>query len=217
MTYVSTVVALVLVLGVPAAGVAQGAKEATKVRLSTSLGDMTLELWSDKAPVTVANFLEYAKAGYYDDTVFHRVIPGFMIQGGGMDAAMAEKAGQRPPITNESENGIRNEAGTVAMARTRAPDSATSQFFINVKDNAFLDRDQAADGVGYAVFGKVVDGMDVVKKIEAVPTTTKGMHRDVPIEAIVIKSVEILNGKATASSADEPKNDGPDGDGSDGN
>jgi peptidyl-prolyl cis-trans isomerase A (cyclophilin A) len=166
--------------------------------LSTSAGDITIELWPDKAPITVANFLEYSKAGYYDGTVFHRVIPGFMLQGGGMDATMEERPGQRPPIKNESDNGLRNETGTVAMARTRVPDSATSQFFINVKDNGFLDREQAADGAGYAVFGKVADGMDVVKKIEAVKTTTKGMHQDVPVEAVVIKSVRII-GDSSAS------------------
>jgi cyclophilin family peptidyl-prolyl cis-trans isomerase len=166
--------------------------------LSTSAGDITIELWPDKAPITVANFLEYSKAGYYDGTVFHRVIPGFMLQGGGMDATMEERPGQRLPIKNESDNGLRNETGTVAMARTRVPDSATSQFFINVKDNGFLDREQAADGAGYAVFGKVADGMDVVKKIEAVKTTTKGMHQDVPVEAVVIKSVRII-GDSSAS------------------
>jgi cyclophilin family peptidyl-prolyl cis-trans isomerase len=119
-----------------------------------------------------------------------------------MDATLTETEGQRPAIKNESENGLQNEAGTVAMARTRVPDSATSQFFINVKDNAFLNREQAADGVGYAVFGKVVDGMDVVKKIEVVPTTTKGMHQDVPVEAVVLKSVKIAGVAAMDGGAD---------------
>jgi peptidyl-prolyl cis-trans isomerase A (cyclophilin A) len=129
-----------------------------------------------------------------------------------MDATLVEKPGQRPPLKNESENGLRNEAGTLAMARTREPDSATSQFFINVKDNAFLDREQAADGVGYAVFGKVVEGMDVVKKIEAVKTTTKGMHQDVPIEPVVIESVEIIDGAVPAAEAAAPAAPAPDKD-----
>ena len=163
------------------------------VLLSTSLGDIKVELYPDKAPETVKNFLAYVDAGYYDGTVFHRVIPGFMIQGGALTADMKDKQdGKRSPIKNESSNGLKNDSGTLAMARTSAPDSATSQFFINVKNNDFLNKDAAQDGVGYAVFGKVVDGLDVIKKIEQVQTTTKGMHQNVPAEAVVIKSAKRL-------------------------
>jgi cyclophilin family peptidyl-prolyl cis-trans isomerase len=164
------------------------------VVLTTSLGDIKIELFPDKAPVTVKNFLEYVQGGYYDGTVFHRVIPGFMIQGGGMDGELHEKPGQRPPIKNEAGNGMLNAAGSVAMARTSVPDSATSQFFINTVDNDFLNRDKAADGVGYAVFGKVVEGMDVVRKIEAVKTGSKGPHQNVPLEAVVIQSAKVVAG-----------------------
>ena len=137
------------------------------------------------------NFLAYENAGYYDNTIFHRVIPVFMVQGGGLTADMKDKReGQKPAIKNESSNGLKNDAGTLAMARTSAPDSATSQFFINLKGNDFLNKEKAQDGVGYAVFGKVVEGMDVVKKIEAAQTTTKGMHQNVPADAIVIKSAK---------------------------
>jgi len=162
------------------------------VTLSTSMGDIKLELYPDKAPITVKNFLDYAKAGYYDGTIFHRVIPGFMIQGGGFTPDMQDKReGQKPPIKNESSSGLKNETGTVAMARTSVPDSATSQFFINVKDNSFLDKEKAQDGVGYAVFGKVVEGMDVVRKIEQVKTATKGPHQNVPVDAVLIKSAKV--------------------------
>jgi cyclophilin family peptidyl-prolyl cis-trans isomerase len=212
MKHGSILLAIVLALCSTSEGRSEEVTGSAKVTMTTSLGEVTIELWPDKAPLTVGNFLEYCKAGYYDGTVFHRVIPGFMIQGGGMDATLVEKPGQRPPLKNESENGLRNEAGTLAMARTREPDSATSQFFINVKDNAFLDREQAADGVGYAVFGKVVEGMDVVKKIEAVKTTTKGMHQDVPIEPVVIESVEIIDGAVPAAEAAAPAAPAPDKD-----
>ena len=164
------------------------------VVLTTSLGDIKIELFADKAPVTVKNFLEYVQAGYYDGTVFHRVIPGFMIQGGGMDGELREKGGQRPPIKNESTNGLANTAGSLAMARTSVPDSATSQFFINTVDNVFLNKEKAQDGVGYAVFGKVVEGMDVVKKIEAVKTGSKGPHQNVPVDAVVIQSAKVVSG-----------------------
>jgi cyclophilin family peptidyl-prolyl cis-trans isomerase len=164
------------------------------VVLSTSMGDIKVELFADKAPISTKNFLEYAKAGYYDGTIFHRVIPGFMIQGGGLNAEMQDKReGQKPAIKNESENGLKNEVGTLAMARTSAPDSATSQFFINVKDNTFLNRENAQDKVGYAVFGKVVEGMDVVKKIEQVKTTSKGPHQNVPVDAVTIKSAKVVS------------------------
>lgn len=171
------------------------AKGNPMVLMMTSLGDIKIELYPDKAPETVKNFLEYVNAGYYDNTIFHRVIPSFMIQGGGLTADMKDKReGQRAPIKNESSNGLKNDAGTVAMARTSAPDSATSQFFINVKSNDFLNREKAQDGVGYAVFGKIVGGMDVVKKIEQVQTTTKGMHQNVPTESVVIKSAKVVEG-----------------------
>ena len=171
-----------------------GAKGNPMVLITTSLGDIKVELFADKAPVTVQNFLDYAKSGYYVGTTFHRVIPNFMIQGGGITADMKdERDGQKPPIKNESSNGLKNDVGTVAMARTNVPDSATSQFFINTKDNGFLNKDQAQDGVGYAVFGKVVDGMDVVRKIEQVKTTTKGPHQNVPVDAVTITAVKVVS------------------------
>lgn len=164
------------------------------VVISTSLGDIKVELFADKAPISTKNFLDYAAAGYYDNTVFHRVIPGFMVQGGGLTADMRDKReGQRSPIKNESSNGLKNEVGTLAMARTSVPDSATSQFFINVKGNDFLNKEKSQDGVGYAVFGKVIEGMDVVKKIEQVKTATKGPHQNVPVEAVTIKSVKVVD------------------------
>lgn len=174
-----------------------------RVKLTTNRGAIVVELEPAKAPVTVENFLAYVREGYYDGTVFHRVIPGFMIQGGGLDENLQEKVeGQRAPIKNESDNGLKNEAGTIAMARTSVPDSATSQFFINVKDNGFLDRAQAQDGVGYAVFGRVVDGMDVVHQIEGMKTAARGMHRDVPVEPVTIAHAEVLEaGGAAAPSA----------------
>jgi cyclophilin family peptidyl-prolyl cis-trans isomerase len=169
------------------------AKGKPMVLISTSQGDIKLELYPDKAPETVKNFLAYVEAGYYDNTIFHRVIPGFMIQGGGLTGDLKDKRdGQRAAIKNESSNGLKNDASTVAMARTSAPDSATSQFFINLKNNDFLNKDAAQDGVGYAVFGKVVDGLDVVKKIEQVRTATKGMHQNVPAEAITIKTAKVI-------------------------
>jgi len=183
----------IFALGIVGAAPAAG-KGNPMVVLSTSLGDIKVELYADKAPITVKNFLEYAKAGYYDGTVFHRVIPGFMIQGGGMTADMQDKReGQKPPIKNESENGLKNDTGTLAMARTGVPDSATSQFFINVKDNTFLNRENAQDKVGYAVFGKVVEGMDVVKKIEGVKTANKGPHQNVPVDPVTIKSAKVIS------------------------
>ena len=163
---------------------------AQKVKLATSMGDIVVELDAAKAPKTVDNFVKYVKAGHYDGTVFHRVIPNFMIQGGGMTADMKEKS-TRTPIPLEAGNGLRNERGTVAMARTMNPNSATSQFFINVKDNDFLNADQARDGNGYAVFGKVVSGMDVVDKIRAVPTGSKGAHGDVPLSPVIIKQATV--------------------------
>lgn len=164
--------------------------QAQNIRLNTNQGDIVLQLEAAKAPKTVANFIEYVKAGHYNGTIFHRVIDGFMIQGGGMLPDMKEKA-TRAPIPLESRNGLSNARGTIAMARTSVPDSATAQFFINVKDNAFLDAARSPDGNGYAVFGKVVEGMDVVDKIRKVPTTTKPPHGDVPTQAVVINKATI--------------------------
>jgi cyclophilin family peptidyl-prolyl cis-trans isomerase len=158
------------------------------VVLDTSLGAIKIELNRAKAPVTVDNFVKYVKAKHYDGTIFHRVIPNFMIQGGGMDESMQEKT-TNAPIKNEARNGLRNERGTVAMARTNAPDSATAQFFINVKNNSVLDF--GINGAGYAVFGRVVEGMDVVDKIVSVRTTTKRPHSDVPVTPVVIKTARM--------------------------
>ena len=166
---------------------------AQKVRLSTTAGDIVLQLEPEKAPKTVENFLAYVKAGHYNGTVFHRVINDFMIQGGGMTPDMKEKA-TRPPIALEARNGLSNTRGTVAMARTAVPNSATSQFFINVRDNNFLDASSARDGHGYAVFGRVVEGMDtVVDKIKTTPTGSKGGHENVPLQAIVINKATVEN------------------------
>ena len=164
-----------------------------RVRVSTSAGAFTLELDAVKAPVTTENFLAYVRDGYYIGTIFHRVIPNFMVQGGGLDGTLRDKRqGQRPPIKNEAGNGLRNDAGSVAMARTVDPDSATSQFFINVRNNDFLNRERAQDGVGYAVFGRVVEGMDVVRKIELGRTGSRGGHRDVPLDPVSVVAVELL-------------------------
>ena len=165
---------------------AGGTALAQKVRLATSAGDIVVELDAAKSPKTVDNFLQYVKAGHYDGTVFHRVIDNFMIQGGGMTADMKEKS-TRPPIVLESRNGLTNDRGTLAMARTSDPNSASAQFFINVKDNGFLNQAQAMDGNGYAVFGKVVQGMDVVDKIRATPTGAG----DVPLQQVVIKKATV--------------------------
>jgi peptidyl-prolyl cis-trans isomerase A (cyclophilin A) len=162
------------------------------VVLATSEGDITLELDRDKAPRTVDNFIQYLRSGHYDGTIFHRVIDNFMIQGGGMKAGMIEKA-TRAPIPLESRNGLTNLRGTVAMARTMVPDSATAQFFINVRDNPFLDAANARDGNGYAVFGKVVAGMEVVDRIKAVPTAARGPHQNVPITPILIRKATLEN------------------------
>ena len=163
---------------------------AQNVKISTSMGDIVVQLDPVKAPKTVENFVQYVKAGHYNGTIFHRVIDGFMIQGGGMTPDMNEKK-TRAPIPLESRNGLTNQRGTLAMARTNVPDSATAQFFINVVDNNFLDAARSPDGNGYAVFGKVIQGMDVVDKIRKVPTGNKGMHGDVPREPVLIKSATI--------------------------
>ena len=159
---------------------------AQKVKLATSAGDIVIELDAAKSPKSVANFLQYVKAGHYDGTVFHRVIANFMIQGGGMTTDMKEKE-TRPPIALESKNGLTNQRGTVAMARTQDPNSATAQFFINVKDNDFLNQANSRDGNGYAVFGKVIEGMDVVDKIRVTPTGPG----DVPVQQVVIKRATV--------------------------
>lgn len=163
---------------------------AQKVKLATSLGDIVVELDPVKAPKSTANFLQYVKDGHYNGTIFHRVIDNFMVQGGGMLPDMSQKP-TRPPIPLESRNGLDNVRGTLAMARTSVPDSATAQFFINLKDNDFLNAARSGDGNGYAVFGKVVAGMDVVDKIRAVPTTTKGPHQNVPAEPVLIKQATV--------------------------
>jgi peptidyl-prolyl cis-trans isomerase B (cyclophilin B) len=162
------------------------------IRMQTTKGVIEIELDAEKAPVTVENFLTYVKDGFYDGTIFHRVIDGFMIQGGGLEPGMKEKQ-TREPIKNEADNGLANDRGTIAMARTNDPHSATAQFFINVSDNTFLNfRSQSVDGWGYCVFGKVLNGMDVVDDIKGVATTTKGFHQDVPAEDVMIEKVEIV-------------------------
>jgi peptidyl-prolyl cis-trans isomerase A (cyclophilin A) len=176
-----------LMLGMTTAS-AQGS--APRVALETTQGRIVIELAPKEAPKTVENFLAYVKAGHYDGTVFHRVIPTFMIQGGGFGPDMAERS-TRPPIPIESKNGLKNARGTVAMARRGDPNSATAQFFINVVDNASLDY-PSFDGHGYAVFGKVVEGMDVVDKIKAVPTGNRGRYQDVPLTPVTIKSARIV-------------------------
>jgi peptidyl-prolyl cis-trans isomerase A (cyclophilin A) len=176
--------ALALTLAAAPAALAQ------KVKFATSMGDIVVELDAAKAPKTVDNFVRYVKAGHYDGTVFHRVIPNFMIQGGGMTPDMAEKP-TRAPIPLEARNGLTNVRGTLAMARTADPNSATAQFFINVKDNDFLNAEQSRDGNGYTVFGKVVSGMDVVDKIRNVPTGSKGPYDDVPNTPVLIKKATV--------------------------
>jgi peptidyl-prolyl cis-trans isomerase A (cyclophilin A) len=177
-----------------AAVVPMGAAAADpQVDVKTSLGTFRVELYPAKAPKSVDNFLQYVKSGHYDNTVFHRVIPGFMVQGGGMTADMNQKP-TRPPIPIESKNGLKNDTGTLAMARTSDPNSATAQFFINVNNNDFLNY-PGQDGNGYTVFGKVVSGMDVVNKIVAVPTGNRGMHQNVPTKPVVIESMKVVDQK----------------------
>lgn len=161
------------------------------IKLQTNYGTIELELDAEKAPKTVENFLQYVRDGFYDGTIFHRVIDNFMIQGGGMEPGMKEKP-TRAPIENEADNGLANERGTIAMARTPDPHSASSQFFINVSDNAFLNhRNKTPDGWGYCVFGRVVGGMEVVDKIKGVETGSRGFHQDVPVEDVIIEKVEV--------------------------
>lgn len=162
------------------------------IKLHTNMGVITLKLFADKAPETVANFIQYAKDGHYDNTIFHRVISNFMIQGGGFEPGMEQKT-TRAPIKNEADNGLSNKTGTIAMARTSDPHSASAQFFINVKDNDFLDFSApTTQGWGYAVFGEVVDGMDVVNAIREVATTSRAGHQDVPVEDVFIEKAEVI-------------------------
>jgi cyclophilin family peptidyl-prolyl cis-trans isomerase len=191
----ATAVALLLAQAAPAPAPAATPTPAPPpagpvVSIVTSLGEIKVALRPDKAPLTVENFLKYVKAGHYTNTVFHRVIPGFMIQGGGMDAKLNEKP-TRPPVRNEAKNGLRNGRGTIAMARTNDPHSATAQFFINVKDNHSLDF--GIRGAGYTVFGEVIEGMEVVDKIVAVPTHNSGGHQNVPDTPVVIKSARVIS------------------------
>ncbi len=190
-----SLLALVVVLAVPlyvSAAEPAAKSENPRVRMTTSMGAIELELDRQRAPETVKNFLTYVERGFYNGTVFHRVIPGFMIQGGGFTPGMAQKT-TGMAITNEADNGLKNVAGTIAMARTGDPHSATAQFFINTVDNAVLDHtDKSTRGWGYAVFGKVTKGMEVVKKIEAVATGAAGGQRDVPKQDVVISKVEVI-------------------------
>lgn len=168
------------------------------VVLHTNFGDIKLDLDAEKAPKTVANFIEYANSGHFNGTIFHRVIDGFMIQGGGFEPGMVQKS-TRMPIDNEADNGLKNETGTIAMARTMDPHSASAQFFINVKDNHFLNHSgKTSDAWGYCVFGKVTEGMDIVNKIKGVKTTFRAGHQDVPVEDVVIESAEVLENVETA-------------------
>jgi peptidyl-prolyl cis-trans isomerase A (cyclophilin A) len=182
---------ILLVIGCSLAGAAD---KNPVVLMETTLGNVKIELFADKAPISVKNFLAYVSKGYYQGTIFHRVIPGFMAQGGGMTAELQPKPGDLPPIKNEATNGLKNDRGTLAMARTGIVDSATSQFFINVVNNDFLNhRDTSPGGYGYAVFGKVVEGMDVVDKMIAAPQTRKNsVFTNVPTTPIVIKDVKVL-------------------------
>lgn len=186
----AAVVALAMAAFVPAAFAAQ----ATQVKVDTNMGAFVIELNAKAAPKTVENFLAYVKSGFYKNTLFHRVIPNFMIQGGGFVMGMEEKD-TRAPIALESRNGLSNVRGTIAMARTNDPNSATSQFFINVRDNRFLDANQAQDANGYAVFGKVVSGMSTVDAIARVKTHSVGYYDDVPIRDVVIKNMSVIKGK----------------------
>ena len=183
------VVQLLTLLLLPVAVLASGNPV---VRMTTSLGVVEFELLPERAPATVKNFMDYIAAGHYDGTIFHRVIPGFMIQGGGFEPGMRQKD-TREPVRNEADNGLRNTRGSVAMARTMEPHSATAQFFINVADNDFLDhRDKTLRGWGYTVFGRVVQGMDVVDRIVRVPTTSIGPHQDVPRTDVLIQKMQLI-------------------------
>jgi peptidyl-prolyl cis-trans isomerase B (cyclophilin B) len=162
----------------------------TSVRMTTNMGNITVELDADKAPKTVANFIDYVNKGHFSNTIFHRVIKDFMIQGGGFEPGMKQKATDTT-VENEAKNGLKNDKYTIAMARTSAPHSASAQFFINTKDNAFLNY-PGQDGWGYAVFGKVTEGQDIVDQINGVKTTRSGMHSDVPVDPVIIEKVEVI-------------------------
>jgi cyclophilin family peptidyl-prolyl cis-trans isomerase len=190
---------LAALFGAAVAGAAAPAiaADTPRVVLTTNQGAITIELYPDKAPVTVKNFLDYVRAGHYDGTIFHRVIRNFMIQGGGFVLDPLREKPTRGPIRNEADNGLRNDTGTVAMARTPDPNSATAQFFINTHDNDFLNfKAKTAEGYGYAVFGRVVEGMDVVLKIEGVATTTyQGVLENFPVDPVIIESVKVVGEK----------------------
>lgn len=184
-----------LILGLlPVVAQAQANQEGTErmIKMTTSLGEIMIELYPDEAPVTVKNFLDYVESGFFSGTIFHRVIPGFVIQGGGLDKDMRQKR-TNPGIINEADNGLKNEVGTLSMARTNDPNSATSQFFINLVDNAFLDfKGRTPQGWGYAVFARVTSGMDVVNRIASMTTGNRNGHSDVPLEPIVILNAEVI-------------------------
>ena len=187
--FLSAVILVLASIGVATAN----SGDKVMVEMHTSKGLITLELDAEKAPVTVANFIEYVNSGHFDGTIFHLVIPGFVIQGGGLESGMKEKPTQAP-IENEADNGLKNVTGSICMARTNDPHSATSQFFINLKDNQFLDHtEKSPQGWGYAVFGQVTGGMDVVEAIAAVQTGNAGFHQDVPVEDIVVEKVTITD------------------------
>ena len=195
MKYVNllSILALTLMFFIPADTAAEEEGNNPMVEMDTNLGTMTIELYPDKAPISVKNFLEYVNKKFYDGTIFHRVMPNFMIQGGGFTPDMMKKA-TGAPIKNEANNGLSNLKGTIAMARTSEINSATCQFFINVKDNTGLDyRGESSQEYGYAVFGKVIDGMDTVEKIRNVNTTTKGAYQNVPVKPVIIKSVRRIS------------------------
>ncbi len=200
MNQLNSIFALLALLALPLSAMAadQPAKSANpNVRMTTSMGVIEIELDAKLAPVTVKNFLGYVDSGFYNGTIFHRVIPGFMVQSGGMTAGMKEKP-TGAKIQNEADNRLKNLAGTLAMARTNDPHSASAQFFLNTVDNAFLDhRGKNPQGWGYAVFGKVTKGMDVVKKIEAVQTSNAGMHQNVPVKNVVITKMEVIKSAAS--------------------
>jgi peptidyl-prolyl cis-trans isomerase A (cyclophilin A) len=190
---VCVVIALLVTVGVACAADAVKQSKNPVVEMETNLGKIKIELFEKEAPISVKNFLDYANSGFFKDTIFHRVIPGFMIQGGGLSSKLMPKGGERPPIKNEAANGLKNSRGTLAMARTGEPDSGTAQFFINVNNNTFLDhRDMTVAGYGYAVFGKVVEGMDVVDMIVNTPQERKNsVFQNVPKEPVIIKSVKV--------------------------
>ena len=186
---ISLVSALVFLAAVGPGDAQEMADGNPKVEFDTTKGKMVIELYPDKAPLTVQNFLSYVDAGFYDGTIFHRVIPNFMVQGGGFEPGMSQKA-CREPIKNEADNGLKNDLGTIAMARTNDPHSATAQFFINAKDNGFLNHTApTGQGWGYCVFGKVTEGLDVLEAIEKVATTSRAGHQDVPQDDVVIENV----------------------------